>query len=486
MSVDEFRLGGVTPVPWLSLSRLVALISLGGLGAVVMVAIVITKSLLLVLVLGVLVGIFMMLARRRASDGGLWILKVGNTIRRWVGVRARWDDFDPEREEQPFLILGPFRVVGVPAGDGSELGVLDDGRGMVVVLEVSGAPCGVMSDEQINRWQEAWTDLHRELADPKTALTQVDWLTLVRPEDPFNIAEQIPDLIPGLPEEAVLSAVDLSFEVAACAEQQFTYAVLRFDVDALYERFVRPPYTAASGAEGAYDATTRVAKLITGADAGISVKSGLSPQEISALIRAIVAPEYSPRNLDDCTGEIFQSCPAWKRDGGMLTVSSDNYEWWHMSASFGLEDWPRSPVSGRWLQPLVFNPDLGCRTIVTQLRLVPTFRATEFARSQLTTARSKALQTDERGTIDAGEAWSRERVATEVAEDVVQYGQVGIVPSVRILLTGTSQRGVRNQFEDLESAVRSKARADGITSDQARPGAALLRVLPLGLEVPAR
>lgn len=483
MMVERFRLGGVTPVPWMSRTKLVMLGVLGSVGAVLMVMIVVTKSLILVLTLAGVVVLLVLGVRRRASDGSLWLLKLSNRVRGWIGGRARWDDFDPAREDQPFLLMHPIRMHSVPAGDGTVLGVLEHPAHMVVVLEVSAATPGVASDDHLNRWQTAMVNLHRELADPKNALVQIDWLTLVRPEDPVLVRGAVPDLAAGLSEEVVLSMADLPFEVAKDAERYYSYAILCLDIDLLFERVAKPPFTSSSGPEAAYDAAILVAKILT--SKGIEVKAALSPTEIAALLRAVVDPSQDPHDVTGCTDHIFDSCPAWRRDTTMISVGSGEQQWWHTSASFGLHDWPLPPVTGRWLEPIVFASQLGHRTIITQTRLVPRHIAKDFARSQLTTAHSKARHIDNQGRIDGGEAWSMEHLASQVTNDIVQHGQIGIIPSVRVMLSGRSRREVTNLFDDLQTAV-TECGAEGITPDHDRPGAGLLRLLPIGMEVPQR
>lgn len=483
MTVEKFRLGGVTPIPWLSSTKLATLISLGAIAMVLMVMIVVTKSLILVVALAAVGGVCVLVWSRRTSDGRPWLSKFGNHIRSWIGRRARWDDFDPAREDQPFLLMHSTRMVSVPAGDGTELGVLEHPNHMVVVLEVSTTTPGVASDDHLNRWQNAVVNLHRELADPKNALVQIDWLTLVRPEDPTQVRTAVPDLALGLSDDVVLSMADLPFEAAKDAERYYSYAVLCFDIDLLFERVAKPPLTESSGPEAAYDAAILVAKILT--SKGIEVKAALSLQEIAALLRAVVDPAQNPHDVEGCTDQIFASCPAWRRDTTMVTVPSGEQTWWHTSASFGLDDWPLHLVTGRWLEPIVFGSQLGYRTIITQARLVPRHAAKKFARDQLTTAHSKARHIDNQGKIDGGEAWSKEHLASDITADIVQHGQIGVLPSVRVMLSGLSRREVNNLFDELQTAV-AECGAEGITPDHDRPGAALLRLLPIGMEVPQR
>ena len=104
----------------------------------------------------------------------------------------------------------------------------------------------------------------------------------------------------------------------------------------------------------------------------------------------------------------------------------------------------------------------------------------------MTTAASERLKNDESGKVDAGEAWSQETVATEVAQDIVLNGQVGIIPAVRIMISANSPRGVKNAMADVASIADDSMNAEGITMDDTRPGVGLLHCLPLGMEVPSR
>jgi len=480
---NTFRLGGVTPVPWLSKGKIAILLFLIGIGVTLLIVVIRTSNLFVVLGLAITVGAFVLVWRRKASDGSTWVLGVGEQIRYWIGKRARWDDFDPVREAQPFLLMDPLRLLAVPASDGSELAVLDYPEAMVCVLEISGHRTGVQPADDLAREQRKMNAVHKTLADPKVAIDQVDWLTLVRPENPEEIAMGV-QVADDLPETIKAAAEELSWMIASHTETMYSYLVIRFNKDLLYERVAKPPFSEFSGAEAAYDAVSIVArKLETN---GIFVKGALGPAEVSALIRAIVVPHRSPYDLEGCEEGIFASCPSWIRQDTMLFSSCDDRSWWHASASFGLFDWPLSPVRGRWLEPLVFGVGLGPRTVVSQVKIIRRHKAREFAKDQLTTAASERLKNDESGKVDAGEAWSQETVATEVAQDIVLNGQVGIIPAVRIMISANSPRGVKNAMADVASIADDSMNAEGITMDDTRPGVGLLHCLPLGMEVPSR
>lgn len=484
MSQGTFRLGGVTPVPWLSKAKVITLSLLTVVGVAMMVVIIETKSIWVVIGLGVVIVLFVVVLRRRSSDGAVWVLGVGERIRHAIGRRARWDDFDPELDKQPFLLMQPLRVVGVPAGDGSELAVLEYPGAMVCVLEISGIGHGVKPAEERRREEARVVAVHRALADPKVCIEQVDWMTLARPEQADAIAASS-DGPPLEHASAVqVSAAELPWRIADKSERFYSYLVVRFNTDRLFEKVATPPFSETSGVEAAYDALGHVARILT--SKGVTVCGALGPGEVAALTRAILAPNRHPHDLTGCGGDFWATCPPWNREQDLIHVVDGDEQWWHTSSSFGLRDWPISPVRGRWLEPLVFGIGLGPRTVVSQIKMVPRYKAREFAKSQLTTAQSRRLERDRRGEVDAGEAWSEENVATEVAQDIVLAGQLGIIPAVRVLVSAQTPRQARALREDITGLAGDDMNGEGISHDDTRPGVGLLHCLPLGMEVPNR
>ena len=479
---SRYQLGGVTPVPWLSRGKVAALGMLAVVGVAMMVVVIQWPNVIVAAVLVLTVVLFIVVARRRGSDGGLKVLGAGERLRHAIGRRARWDDFDPDTDDQPWLLMEPLRVVGVPAGDGTELAVLQYPTAMVSILKVTGKPHGVKPAAETLRGEQQQIALHRALADPGLCLEQLDWITLVRPESEDRVGEGFLDALdPDLAGPVGASAEELPGRLAAKAERLHTYAVLRFSTEALFNRVATPPFTASSGAEAAYDATSRVARMLAGRD--VQVLGGLGPGQAAALVRAVLSPDRDPDDVTGCGDGFWGSCPSWRRVGGHVVTSSG---WHHASAGFGLDDWPITPVQGRWLEPVVFGGHLGPRTIVCQVRLVPRWQARAFSKDQLTTAASKRHRKDTTGEIDAGEAWSKESAARQVAHDVVLEGHVGIMPSIRVLLSAPTKRQLATAMEALNNTVTDRLNAESLSLDDTRPGVGLLHCLPLGMEVPRR
>lgn len=485
MGTRPIRLGGVTPVPWLSKQKLVTLIVLAIVGVVMMMVIITTANLYVTGAFFMVVGLIWLVARRRGADGGWWMLGVGERVRGAIGTRARWDDFDPTREAQPFLLMDPLRVLAVPAGDGSELAVLEYPSAMVCFLEVSGAATGVRSSTDLRRLEDRVISVHRTLADPKTCVEQIDWITVVRPQDATTLAQgllthsgQAPTPVPA---PVAVSMEEVPQKHAAVTERFRSYVALRFTTDRLYSFVAQPPFSASSGAEAAYDALGKVARMLSGK--GITVIGGLGPAQVAALGRAILSPDRSPDDLSGCGGGFWASWPSWRRDGDTIISTCGGTQWLHATASFGLYDWPLTEVKGRWLEPLVFGHAMGPRTVVTQTRIMPRHKARELAKGQLTTARTTRLGKTRSGEVDAGEAWSQELAATAVAEDIVLDRHVGIMPSVRVMVSAQSPRALRSAREEIGTATADRMNCEGISLDDTRPGVGLLRCLPLGVSV---
>lgn len=485
MSTRSIRLGGVTPVPWLSKQKLITLILLAIVGVVMMVVIIITASLYVTVAFFIVVGLAWLVARRRGADGGWWMLGVGEKVRSAIGTRARWDDFDPEREAQPFLLMDSLRVVAVDAGDGSELAVLEYPSSMVCLLEVSGAATGVRRDADLRRMEDRVISIHRTLADPKTCVEQIDWITMARPEEAARLAqglnahsEQPPTLVPA---PVAVSMQEVPQKHADVTEQFRSYVAVRFNTDRLYSFVAKPPLTESSGAEAAFDALAKVARMLSGK--GITVIGGLSPAQVAALGRAVLSPDRSPDDLSGCGEGFWAAWPSWTRDGDTIVSTCEGTQWLHATAAFGLHDWPLTEVKGRWLEPLVFGHAMGPRMVVTQTRIVPRHKARELAKGQLTTARTTRLSKARSGEVDGGEAWTQELVATAVADDIVKDRHVGIMPSVRVMVSAKTPRALRSAREEIDTATADGMNCEGISLDDTRPGVGLLRCLPLGIGV---
>lgn len=479
MSAEGYRLGGVTPVPWMTRGKLMSLLSLGAVGVLIAIAILITQSIVLIGVLVVLIGVIVWLSRRRQSDGSPWALRVGESLRTAIGTRAKWDSFDPVRDSQPFL-LPPLQVVGVSGPQNSELAVLQYADAMACVLEVSGPAHGVKDQRILAREANRVNQLHRTLADPRFCLTQVDWVTLVRPEATSTVAEGFLDRI-VVSSQARASLEELPAQIAAAAETVRSFVVLRFSTDELYSRVVEPPYTESSGPEAVYIAASMVASEI--ANRGIDVVRALATAEVAALARGIIDPDHDSYDIAGCDGRLWDALPGWDHDDdGVVTEEG----WHHATATLSRKDWPLEAVHGRWLEEFVFAHDLGPRLVVTQIALDRRFWARGFVQDQLLTASSKRYRRHARGVIDGGESAVEESVASVVAREITVEGQTGMVPMVRFQVSGRTARQLRRRKDALFALMTDTMNAEGLTWDDTRPGVGLLHVLPLALEVPHR
>lgn len=477
-----YHLGGVSPVPWMSRRRLGQIFAIAAALVAVLVLIVITQNSWLVLLLALLAVTGWAVVQRRSDDGGLWVLGVGDLVRRAVARRARWDDFDPQLEPAPFL-LPPMRVAAVTDQSGAELGILEYRDAMVCVLEVSGSGEGVRDATEVVRLDERIIGIHDEIARPATAVDQLDWVTIVRPESAARVQGRVAEQASGVVTAAVQESTDaLGRAAAARTETIRSWLVVRFSIDRIHDRFVEPPHDHASGHRGVYEALGALVRTLRAHDQ--VVVGALSVAQIGGLVRAVLDPDLDPDDLDGMTADVWSAMPAWRAsaDGSQVECG----RWLHSSAGFARWDWPLRPAPGRWLQPLLTSRELGPRTVITQLRLMPKFKARQLARSQQTTAASKRIQGQRNRTIDGGAAQMEEATAAVITAEITQEGRVGVMPRVRVLVSGRTARELRNRREAVTATVVNQMAAEGISWDQQRPGAGLLAVLPIGLEVPQR
>lgn len=476
----SYRLGGVSPTPWMTRRRIIQIAVVGAVAVAMAVIILGTQNPWVALgfiALGVLgfAGL-----RYRTELGELWVLDVGEQVRNLLGRWGKWDEFDPAVDQAPWL-LPPMVAHGVVGPKGSELGVLHYGDSMVALLEVSGDGEGVRTESSVARLEDAVVAVHEELARPQTGVVQLDWITMIRPESAKRVSQlSLPRLAEHVAPELKESWRQLPACAAAETETVRTWLAVRFDVNTLYGRFARPPYNEQSGLLAAQEALGAVVRVLQGH--GHTAIRALSLTEIAALSRATLDPARDPDDLEGlgAADDVWAGVPGWtwppKKD--YLECG----EWLHSTAGFSRLDWPLLPVFGRWLHPLLTRRSLGPRTIIAQLRLVPRVNARRLARSQQTSAASRRLQN--RGRVDGGEAQAEESTAAVITADLTVRGGVGVVPRVRILLSGRTERELRDRREALlATAVGGDMAAESITFDRSRPGAGLLAVLPIGVEV---
>lgn len=481
MSARTFRLGGVSPVPWMTARRILAIAVLVVIAAALLVMIVTTRSLVLVGLL-LLVGIAgAAVGMRRSIDGRPWLWSVSDQLRGAIARRARWDDFDPELDSRPFALLSPLSVLEVETAAGP-VAVLQYPDAMACVLEVSGGGEGARSDTANRQLQQRIIGLHESLADPRSCVDQIDWITIVRETDPVELRAPVTGRT-DLPDAISTSMAQLPTILSEVTQRYRTWVILRYDTDRLFQVFAEPPFTESSGPKAAVAATQKIARELT--RKGFEAFAILDPVQLAAVCRAILDPDQHPDDVRGCE-DFWSAFPAWESTGRGVAARGALGPWMHATAGMSREDWPLMPVMGRWLQSLLFTTDLGPRVVTAKFRLMPKSQARELARGQLTTAGSVRVQRQKQGIVDGGEALDSEQAAHTVTQEITRLHHAGLIPELRIMVSGQTRHELQQQRETATSILTDRMGAESITWDDSRPGSALVRLLPLAVEVAAR
>lgn len=481
MATNRFLLGGVPPRKWLTARRVGEIAVLVAAATVILSAIAVTHSVWLIGALIVVAGGFGAMFLSKNLEGEFKIFDVGTRLRCRLAVAGRWDDFDPAREDAPWL----SDVTAVEDVQGT--GVIRYQSAVSCVLEVVGGGEGIRADSLVRRWDRQYARVARKLGQPSAGVDQVEFITVVRPQKPQTVRAAM-DAVSTAPGYAHLRASmdEAADRIAGMSETTRSWAVIRFDVGRLMEYVATPPYTATSQDEATLTALHRVIDVL--GQAGYTVAGVLDVAHIAGLARAMLCPD---RDVDDTSGTdgLWSSLPAWTRtrDGSAIRVGNGQRTWWHATGGFSRDDWPVEPVPSRWTEPLVFGRSgfaqlSGPRVIVSKIRVLSPFQSRDIAMSQKTTAAGRLWKEQKEGDVNTDESAAKLRTTEVTTRAIVAGHEIGVIPDLRIMVSARDEVGLRMIREQAASAVLDMGSV-GLTWDSSRPGAGLLDVLPIGREV---
>lgn len=484
MATNRFMLGGVPPTKWITKRKAVQFCVLGGSAIVLLVLVARLQSPLLLLAFGVAAVLLAMAVMRRNEEGQLEIFSVGDRFRSRLAVWGRWDDFDPATDDVPWL-LGPHRVK-----DLNGFGLVEEPGAYVFVVEVVGGGEGIRRDAETVRRDRDFSRLLRACSRPTTCVDQLDFVTLVRPESRERVRSVLHPPAPRVPGHLRSSMLEVADRIADESETTRSWAVIRLSIDRLMDYVARPPFTADSAPAAGMLGLSRVIGLMN--DAGLRTVRVLDADQLAALSRAVLCPDYGPDDVTGLADGFWASMPAWQRsrDGSAVRVEGPNGPWWLSTGGFGRQDWPVESVPSRWMEPLVFGRSgsgaiSGPRIIVAKYRLLTPARSHAIASSQKTTASSHLYRQQHTGDVNQDEAEESLQIATRTRRDVVRSAAAGVVPQVRVLITGRDEFDLRLRREQMDAVIADMSAA-GFTWDKARPGPGILDALPIGKEVVLR
>lgn len=484
-----YLLGGVPAARWVTRGRIVA----GGILGLLLVAglaLMMTNrspwTVLFVALVGV--GIYAVM-RRRTSQGQPWLSSFAAlALRPWLARKGGWDTWDPSMASRPWWLSGAL-IAAVAAPSGDEIGLIDHAGAYTAVLEVEGTGEGLRSVIDHSRLEAEFTVLLRALAQRGVPVSQVDIITRAVPTQGLEHTAWVNDrLIADLPDDLVDSMGELTREAERLAEQLRTYVVLRMPFKLLADDALArgvTEFTPDTLPQHALATVSRVARLLM--SHGMPVREALSPQQCAAVIRSMLCPSFAADDTEQ-TDDYWAAWPPFAPSGDHRAVVArgpSGDEWWHAVGEIPLDGWPTVPVLGRWLEPLVFQAGVLHRAICVSFRLLEPYTAAGLARSQMTTAESRRIHEVRTGTLSAGENEAAGMAAQAVAGDIIARGHAGLVPVVRVMISAATPQALARARETIEATVRQDLVCPRFTWNDRQHTVGLLRVLPLGMEVPA-
>ncbi|MGD7708121.1 SCO6880 family protein [Microlunatus sp. Y2014] len=453
--------GGATGEGLLSRARVTRLAPLVVVMTGGVIAMLVTQSPVVLVVSLVATAAVAVVTLRRSGSGEPMIVAWGHAMRRRLARALRWDSYDPVREESP-IPLGPARWMGVaPSEAEAKLAVIEhrEEKYFSAVIEIEGGGAGIREHYEQNLASARIGNFLASVAQQTLPVDQIDMATHTRPAESGPYLEWMqqrlrPDIDTNLRE----SMVDLAATVADSAEQHTSWMVVRMPTAALADRITRDyasaPTTEAL-AEMAYATTEQVAGLAR--SAGLTVRRGLSPRRLGALIRGILMPSQSPTDLtgigSSADGLVPYSTDT-ERGISMVTVDEESdVSWYHSVGTIPVDGWPSWQITGRWLAPLVLGCPVSYRTVVTQWQLVPRAQAAPMARAAATFDRSQTLSKAKRGVVTGGQEEARERASDGILTDITQGGAAGVRPVVRMMVSAPSLGALLAARTEVETTV---------------------------------
>lgn len=492
----QYWLGAIPASKWVTRRRIVAFGILGAITVVLLVVLAFTQNMWVLLGIGIAVLGALAAWGKTDAYGGQWLTSVaGEALRSRLAGAGGWDEFHPDHERRPWL-LGRVRVAGfTEPGSAAELCLIDmaDENAFVAVLEIDGDGEGIRPMYQHRRIEGNIGRLLNKLCEPRQVASQVDFIVRSTPPVTPDFRRWTANhLRTDVTSEADASMRELAEEAERRASTLRAWVAIRMPMDALAERARLEGRTVnpEALAEMAYEVTGEVTRILTKHE--VTVLNGLSVRQVAAVVRGILLPHHDVDSTEGITG-FWDAWPAFQPSkGGEALIAYDPADpdastWRHSSAVIARDGYPEELVEGRWLEPVVLESKVTHRVVVTQFGLVTHREAGLIAKDQLTAASVRLVKQERLGATPTGEIEDARTLAQAITRDITRYSNAGVIPIVRVMVSARTPRALRAAREDLAAADIERAmrvRPDGLKWQDGRQAPAVLRMLPLGLEVP--
>lgn len=491
----HYWLGAIPASKWVTRRRLVAFGVLGAITMVLLGVLAFYPSIWVLLGIGIVALAALFAWGKTDAYGGQWLTSVaGEALRSRLARAAGWDEFHPDHEKRPWL-LGTVRVAGfAESGSEAELCLIDmaDEDAIVSVLEIDGDGEGIRPMYQHRRIEGNIGRLLNKLCEPRQVPSQVDFIVRATPPVTPDFRRWTANhLRSDITAEAEASMRELAEEAERRASTLRAWVAIRMPVQALADRARLEGRTVDAEviAEMAYEVTGEVTRILTSHE--VTVLKGLSARQVAAVVRGILLPHHDVDSTEGITG-FWDGWPAFQpSSGGEALIAFDPADpdgstWRHSSAVIVRDGYPEELVEGRWLEPVVLESKVSHRVVVTQFGLVSHREARLIAKDQLTAASVRLVKQQRVGATSTGEIEDARSLAQAITRDITRYSNAGVIPIVRVMVSARTPRALRAAREDLAAADIERAmrvRPEGLKWQDGRQAPAVLRMLPLGMEV---
>lgn len=492
----HYWLGAIPPSKWMTRRRVITFIALGAITVVLLLVQMYTQSVWVLFGLAAAAVAAVVAWSRSDANGGQWLATVvGEAIRTRLAHAGGWDEFHPGFETRPWL-LDHMRVAGYtePGGE-AELCLIDlaDENCFVTVLEIDGDGEGIRPMYQHRRIESNIGRLLNKLAEPRQVASQIDFIVRCAPPvtPEFKTWTETHLRADDITAEAEASMRQLADEAERRANTMRAWVAIRLPVDALAERarLEGRKVSRETLAEVAYEVTGEVTRILTSHE--VRVMKGLSVRQVAAVVRGMTLPHHDVDSTDGIDG-FWDAWPAFQPSSSgdaLITfdpADPDRTAWRHSCAVITRDGYPEELVQGRWLEPVVLESQVPHRVVCTQFALVTYREARLIAKDQLTSAAMRLAKQSRLGETSTGEHEDSRSLAQAITRDITHYSNAGVIPVVRIMVSARTPRALRAVREDMTAdAERTlQLKPDGLKWQDRRQAPAVLRMLPLGMEVP--
>ncbi|MBV9026441.1 MAG: hypothetical protein JO362_22210 [Streptomycetaceae bacterium] len=338
---------------------------------------------------------------------------------------------------------------------------------LTATFEIQGGGDGLLPVRAVNTAGLLFERLLGGLASAEIPVDQLDIATRVLPVHPAAYREHMSGLVvPDAPARLRQSMEELSRFAAGNTEEYRSFATVRIPLAHLAAT-ISGSADLERIAEETFETVGEVVRRVSAS--GYRLRAVLGPRRLGALIRHLHDPDMDMDALEGIgtVADGWGYHRATDRFGvryaepKFVRIEGAARDWYHAVAHVPRDAWPAQAVNARFMEHLVtrVNPAT-IRTVVSQFRLVPKARARDIARIGLTYDVATQRGQRKKGQVSTGETEASMSASRRTLYDLLRPVVAGVYPSVRVMVS------VPDDPELLDAArrrVTSAAEDGGIT-----------------------